>query len=81
MIKKYENNGVIEMIAVTTDFNEAFLLVLENIAKSKGMSVSKFIQETMYKRIEDEEDLREAEAILADEDDEIISHEEFWRGL
>ena len=69
------------MIAVTTDFNEAFLLVLENIAKSKGMSVSKFIQETMYKRIEDEEDLREAEAILADEDDEIISHEEFWRGL
>ena len=42
------------------------------------------MREKMLKWLEDLQDLqdlRDAKAILADDDDEIISHEEFWRGL
>lgn len=69
------------MAMVMTNFNDTFLALLENLASERGMSVSELIQETMIERYEDEQDLRDAKEILSDEDDEIISHEEFWRGL
>ena len=69
------------MARVVTNFNDAFFGLLENVAREQGMSVSEFVQELVYQRIEDEEDLRDAKAILEDESDEIISHEEFWRGV
>ena len=50
------------MAMVMTNFNDAFLVLLENAARERGMSASEFIQQTMINLLEDEEDLREAEA-------------------
>ena len=69
------------MARVVTNFNDAFFGLLESAAREQGMSVTEFIQELVYQRIEDEEDLHDAKAVLEDESDEIISHEEFWRGI
>lgn len=65
------------MAMVMTNFNDAFLVLLEDLAKEHGMSVPEFIQQTMIERIEDEEDLRDAEA----ESEEYLKNPDSFRNF
>ena len=69
------------MTAITANFNDAMVAKLTEFAAEEKITVPELIQRKILDWLEDQEDLRDAKAILADEDDEIISHEEFWRDL
>ena len=69
------------MVEVTANFNDKTFALMSILAKERGLSVPEYLPRKMAEVLEDEEDIRDAQAILADENDEIISHEEFWRGL
>ena len=69
------------MTAITANFNDATVAKIAEFAAEEKITVSELIQQKILDWLEDQEDLRDAESILSDEDDEIISHEEFWREL
>ncbi len=72
------------MVELTTTFSDETFALMSRFAKAEKINLSDVMREKMLKWLEDLQDLqdlREAKAILADDDDEIISHEEFWRGL
>lgn len=69
------------MGVVAMNFNDETLAKLEGFASVEKITVSELARQKILDWLENEEDIRDAQAILADEDDEIISHEEFWRGL
>ena len=67
------------MVEVTAAFSDEAFVLLKNSADEKGLEVSELLRRTMLERLEDEEDIREAEAILKEDNSEPLSHEEFWR--
>ncbi len=69
------------MVDVTATFSDETFALMSMFAKEQEISVQEYLSRRIAEMVEDQEDLRDAEAILADEDDKIISHEEFWRGL
>lgn len=69
------------MVEVTANFSDETFSLMSILANKRGLSVQEYLPRKMDEVFEDEEDILDAQAILADEDDEIISHEEFWRGL
>ena len=69
------------MVEVTAKFSDEAFALLKNSADEKGLDVSELLRRTMLERLEDEEDIREAEAILKEDLGEPIPHEEFWRRL
>ncbi|MBR1805253.1 MAG: hypothetical protein IJ774_02575 [Selenomonadaceae bacterium] len=69
------------MVEVTANFSDEIFSLMSILASKRGLSVQEYLPRKMDEVFEDEEDILDAQAILADEDDEIISHEEFWRGL
>ena len=69
------------MVEVATNFSDEAFALLKNSADKKGVSPSELLRRTMLDWLEDEEDIREAEAILKDDTEEPLSHEEFWRRL
>lgn len=69
------------MVEVTANFNDKTFSLMSILANKRGLSVSEYLPRKMDEVLEDEQDISDAQAILANEDDEIISHEEFWRGL
>lgn len=69
------------MVEVTANFSDETFSLMSILASKRGLSVQEYLPRKMDEVFEDEEDILDAQAILADEDDEIISHEEFWRGL
>ncbi|MBE8951747.1 MAG: hypothetical protein SR1Q7_01215 [Quinella sp. 1Q7] len=67
------------MVAVTVNFRDEAFALLKKYADEKGLTPSELLRRTMLDHLEDEEDIREAEAILKEDTDEPLSHEEFWR--
>ena len=67
------------MIEVTATFSDEAFALLKASADEKGLDVSELLRRTMLDRLEDEEDIRDAEAILKEDTGEPLSHEEFWR--
>lgn len=69
------------MVELATNFSDETFTLMSRLAKEEKVNLSDVMREKMIEWLEDLQDLRDAKAILADDDDEIISHEEFWRGL
>ena len=69
------------MVELATSFNDETFALMSRFAQEEKINLSDVMREKMIEWLEDLQDLRDAKAILADDDDEIISHEEFWRGL
>lgn len=67
------------MVEVTATFSDEAFALLKASADEKGLDVSELLRRTMLDWLEDEEDIRDAEAILKEDTDEPLSHEEFWR--
>lgn len=67
------------MVAVTVNFRDEAFALLKKYADEKGLTPSELLRRTMLDHLEDEEDIREAEATLKEDTDEPLSHEEFWR--
>lgn len=71
------------MALVTVNMNDEALKVLEDCAERKDISVSEFIRRAVLEKLEDEEDIRAADAAYAEylKNPVTISHEQFWREL
>ncbi len=69
------------MVEVTATFTDEAFALLKKYADEKGLSSAELLRRTMLDWIEDEEDIRDAEAILEEDTEEPLSHEEFWRRL
>jgi len=54
------------MVEVTATFSDEAFALLKNSADEKGLEVSELLRRTMLERLEDEEDIREAEAAYAE---------------
>ncbi len=67
------------MVEVTATFSDDAFALLKASADEKGLDVSELLRRTMLDWLEDEEDIRDAEAIMKEDIDEPLSHEEFWR--
>ena len=67
------------MVEVTATFSDEAFALLKASADEKGLDVSELLRRTMLDWLEDEEDIRDAEAILKEDTGEPLSHEEFWR--
>ena len=67
------------MVEVTATFSDEAFALLKNSAEEKGLDVSELLRRTMLDWLEDEADIRDAEAILREDTGEPLSHEEFWR--
>ena len=67
------------MVEVTVNFRDEAFALLKKYADEKGVKPSELLRRTMLDWLEDEEDIREAEAILKEDTGEPLSHEEFWR--
>ena len=67
------------MVEVTVNFRDEAFALLKKYADEKGFEPSELLRRTMLDWLEDEEDIREAEAILKEDTGEPLSHEEFWR--
>ena len=69
------------MVEVTTSFSDEIFALMSDFAREKQISVAELIRQATVSRLEDEADIHDAKAVLENDDDEILSHEEFWRGL
>ncbi|MBR4383234.1 MAG: hypothetical protein IKP64_06715 [Selenomonadaceae bacterium] len=69
------------MVELATSFNDETFALMSRFAKEEKINLADVMRDKMIEWLEDLKDLRDAKAILADNDDEIISHEEFWRDL
>lgn len=69
------------MVEVTATFSDEAFALLKRSADEKGLDVSELLRRTMLDWLEDEEDIRDAEAILKEDTEEPLSHEEFWRSV
>ena len=69
------------MVEVTATFTDEAFALLKKYADEKGLSSAELLRRTMLDWIEDEEDIRDAEAILEEDTEDPLSHEEFWRRL
>lgn len=69
------------MVTVTATFSDEAFALLKNSADEKGLEVSELLRRTMLDRLEDEEDIRDAQEALKEDTAEPMSHEEFWRGV
>ena len=69
------------MVEVTTSFSDEIFALMSYFAREKQISVAELIRQATVSRLEDEADIHDAKAVLENDDDEILSHEEFWRGL
>ena len=67
------------MVEVTATFSDEAFALLKSSAEEKGLEASELLRRTMLDWLEDEEDIRDAEAILKEDNGEPLSHEEFWR--
>ncbi len=69
------------MVEVTATFTDEAFALLKKYADEKGLSSAELLRRTMLDWLEDEEDIRDAEAILEEDTEEPLSHEEFWQRL
>ena len=71
------------MAVIQVNLSDEALEILEESAAKKDISVSEFIRRATLSKLEDEDDLREAEKAYKEflEDGEFIPHEEFWKEL
>ena len=69
------------MVEVTATFTDEAFALLKKYADEKGLSSAELLRRTMLDWLEDEEDIRDAEAILEEDKEEPLSHEEFWQRL
>ncbi len=67
------------MVEVTVTFTEKAVELMKTFAEQKGITVSEYCKQAVLDYLEDDEDIRDAEAILKEDTGEPLSHEEFWR--
>lgn len=64
------------MTTMTLRLDEADAQVVRKYAKFEGKSISDFIRDAVFERIEDQEDLAALRAAAADDDGKRFSHAE-----
>lgn len=64
------------MTTMTLRLDEADAQVVRKYAKFEGKSISDFIRDAVFERIEDQEDLAALRAAVADDDGKRLSHAE-----
>ena len=67
------------MVEVTLTFHEKAIELMEGFAAKKGITLTEYCKQAVLDRLEDDEDIRDVEAILKEDTEEPLSHEEFWR--
>jgi len=71
------------MAEVTLTFSEAAVELMKGFAAKKGISLSEYCKQAVLDRLEDDEDIRDADAAYAEylKNPVTISHKEFWQEL
>lgn len=69
------------MVEVTLTFHEKAIELMNDFAAKKGITLTEYCKQAVLDRLEDDEDIRDVEAILKEDTGEPLSHEEFWRRL
>ena len=69
------------MVEVTLTFHEKAIELMEGFAAKKGITLTEYCKQAVLDRLEDDEDIRDVEAILKEDTGEPLSHEEFWQRL
>lgn len=71
------------MVAVTVNFHEKAVELMKEFAAKKNLSLSEYCKQAILDRLEDDEDIRDANAAYTEylKNPVTLSHEEFWREL
>ena len=71
------------MVEVSVTLSDEAFALLKSSAEEKELDISEWIRRVILDRLEDEEDIREANEAYAEDlkNPVTIPHEQFWRGL
>ena len=71
------------MVEVTLTFHEKAIELMKEFAAKKGITLTEYCKQAVLDRLEDDEDIRDADAAYAEylKNPVTLSHEEFWREL
>ena len=71
------------MVEVTLTFHEKAVELMKGFAAKKGISLTEYVKQAALDRLEDDEDIRDADAAYEEylKNPVTLSHEEFWREL
>ncbi len=70
-------------VEVTVTLTEGAVELIKGFAEKKGLTLTEYCKQAILDRLEDDEDIRDADAAYAEylKNPVTISHEQFWREL
>ena len=69
------------MSTMTMRLDDADATIIRKYAQFEGKSISDFIRDAVFEKIEDQEDLATLRAVIADDDGTRYSHEQVLKEL
>ena len=71
------------MVEITTTFSDEAIALMKEFAAKKNLSLAEYCKQAILDRLEDDEDIRDADAAYAEylKNPVTISHKQLWQEL